>query len=162
AQDIFFWGILGALVVWASLREAKRGRVRTAGKKGWDLGLALRTTGTFTAICVLWSLWSADSMYGWLVMWKSAATIRPLDLVALVTLFGLGIAYTGKAWGAPTLGKEAATPWYMRDNVRGIATLLVLMTLTEPAIYGAFGPKGTTLAMSRNKSTRNAHDGATW
>src|SRR5439155_18906980 len=69
AQDALFWGLLGGLVVFGSLRETKGQRKRRLGRgRAWSLSLALRTVGTFTAICVLWSLWSADSVMGWLTM----------------------------------------------------------------------------------------------
>ena len=44
----------GALVVFGSLREMKRPRKRRLGRgPAWSASLALRTVGTFTAICVL-------------------------------------------------------------------------------------------------------------
>ena len=71
--DILFWGLIGLFVIISSLREAKAGRTRTLGTKVWTLpesfALALRTTGMFVTICVIWSLWTAGSLASWSALW---------------------------------------------------------------------------------------------
>jgi D-alanyl-lipoteichoic acid acyltransferase DltB (MBOAT superfamily) len=74
--DVLFWTILGLLVLINSLWEMKRGRTRklpavrhTAAE---TVRLILRTTGTFTCITLLWSLWSAPSVSSWIHLWTYA------------------------------------------------------------------------------------------
>jgi hypothetical protein len=68
-QDALFWGILGVLVIYGSLRELNRPKQRTVKQKsGINFALILKTLATFCAICFRWSLWSADSMISWLTM----------------------------------------------------------------------------------------------
>src|SRR6185437_8789544 len=75
--DALFWGILGVLVMVNVQLDARRGPAtgRRApgapiGATTWTaraLGLrAAKVAGTFTAIAVLWSLWSSPSPSAWL------------------------------------------------------------------------------------------------
>ena len=76
ANDMLFWAILAGLVVVNSLIELKYGRQRaiTAGDISWSgaLRLALQTLATFTVICLLWSLWTSESLTAWLSLWQFA------------------------------------------------------------------------------------------
>jgi hypothetical protein len=77
--DVLFWAILGLLVVANSLYEVKYGRKRVLGKRSWTfrsiVPLALRTAGTFSVICVLWSLWTSDSLSTWFSLWSIKGAI---------------------------------------------------------------------------------------
>jgi alginate O-acetyltransferase complex protein AlgI len=72
--DALFWGILGALVLVNVQLDARRGparvRVRNSGAgPAWTpAGLGPRVfkvVGTFTAVALLWSLWSSPSLSAW-------------------------------------------------------------------------------------------------
>jgi D-alanyl-lipoteichoic acid acyltransferase DltB (MBOAT superfamily) len=72
--DALFWGILGALVLVNVQLDARRGPAR-ARSRGAGAGAALtsaklgarsiKVVGTFTAIALLWSLWSSPSLSEW-------------------------------------------------------------------------------------------------
>ncbi len=77
--DALFWGILGGLVAINLQLDARRHPARrgtTAGGRAGDgkptvVELAIRAAkiaGTFTAIALLWSLWSSPSLSAWLDM----------------------------------------------------------------------------------------------
>jgi hypothetical protein len=76
APDALFWGILGVLVLVNVQLDARRGRGRRAGAVAGAGGIpsaagaravrAARVAGTFTAIALLWSLWSSPSLAAWL------------------------------------------------------------------------------------------------
>ena len=102
--DTLFWGILAILLVVNSLREARRGRVRTLGAQQRPsmrdaTGLALRTAGTFAVICVLWSLWTAPTLGSWWSMMHVARfgpgdlliMLAPLVLVGVAAVVSLGL-----------------------------------------------------------------------
>src|SRR5262249_15720899 len=75
-QDVLFWSILGALVVFGSLHEMRGPSRRSLRRNStWSASLALRTVGTFAVISVLWSIWSSDSLQTWLTMWGAAGNI---------------------------------------------------------------------------------------
>jgi hypothetical protein len=74
--DALFWGVLGALVVVNVQLDARATRPRVRGQgtatrsrptTAWTLGLhGAKVAGTFSAIALLWSLWSSPSLAAWL------------------------------------------------------------------------------------------------
>jgi hypothetical protein len=74
--DMFFWSILGLLVLANSLWEMKHPRKRKIALDTYAardvVWLVLRTAGTFACICLLWSLWSSPGVRVWIGMWKYA------------------------------------------------------------------------------------------
>src|SRR5690606_19467558 len=72
-QDALFWGTLGALVMLNAGREARRpARKLLKALPTWREAVvtAARTSGVFAVLCVLWSLWSAESLQRWLALWQ--------------------------------------------------------------------------------------------
>jgi len=71
-HDGLFWAILAVLVIVNSLYELKHPPARDLGGRAWTpLRFAItacRTAATFITICLLWSLWSSDSLAQWLSM----------------------------------------------------------------------------------------------
>lgn len=92
--DVIFWAILAVLLVANSLHEAKRGRKRSLGgglpsmQESARHGLAV--AGTFTTICVLWSLWSSHTVGDWLHLWGQAR-LGTRELVAAVVALGVAV-----------------------------------------------------------------------
>ncbi|MGH9365911.1 MAG: hypothetical protein ACRD1B_11715 [Thermoanaerobaculia bacterium] len=72
--DVLFWGILGVLAAANALYEVRQRRKRLARPDSWSLrgaaGRALRTSATFVVICMLWSLWTAESVSEWTALWS--------------------------------------------------------------------------------------------
>jgi hypothetical protein len=70
--DALFWGILGVLVLVNVQVDARRGRAAGGGpaagpRSVCDLAVwVVKVAGTFTAIALLWSLWSSPSVEAWL------------------------------------------------------------------------------------------------
>ncbi len=160
-QDLLFWGILGGLVVFTSLREVKRPRKRTLGKPPrWSASLALRTVGTFSAICILWSLWSADSVGSWLTLWMVASNAAPGDLWLLAALLLAGFLVAGHPWAARETGEEVRRPFHRRPAVQSTALLLVLLGAGSPELYAGSAPRLADTVASLQRSTLNARDAA--
>jgi len=72
-QDATFWGVLGAVMVAHARFEssslarhplAQPSRFRSRVVRMLDIGL------TFSFLCVLWSLWTAESFAEWAAMWR--------------------------------------------------------------------------------------------
>jgi hypothetical protein len=159
AQDGLFWGFLGLLVVVGSLRELRKTRSRAPARKaGWSPSLALRTVGTFTAICVLWSLWSAQSVMEWLVMWGAAGTVDAYGIALLAGLLAVGLAVGGKPW---PVGESQASaplrPWSMQALLPGL-TLVALIVVAATDWYSGFAPRAAAVVASLQRSTLNARD----
>lgn len=92
AHDLLFWAVLGALVVVNSLREIRHGRDRSTGNRPLlsfaTFSHACRVISTFTALCILWSMWSSDSLEQWLLMWRAAGA-ESIAIAAIVPAFYL-------------------------------------------------------------------------
>jgi hypothetical protein len=74
-HDGLFWAILGTLVIVNSLYEIKHGRDRSLGKHKRNLydltATAMSTAGTFLTMCILWGMWSSDSLSQWISLWET-------------------------------------------------------------------------------------------
>jgi D-alanyl-lipoteichoic acid acyltransferase DltB (MBOAT superfamily) len=148
-MDIFFWSILGLLVVANSLYEIKYGRERTLGKLQWNLRslaqLTLRTAATFTAICLLWSIWTSTSLSEWASLWHFAgrhtiltAGLIPVFLVLAYCWEGVPRADARKRMGAVQRAEPARTAFTRSVAVTGLSTLVILLA-GKPAVYSRFG-----------------------
>ena len=76
AVDALFWGMVGLLVLANTLREVNRRQRRFITGRAWSVKeiaiRALKIVGTFSAICVLWSLWTSVSVGDWLHLMGTA------------------------------------------------------------------------------------------
>ena len=166
AQDALFWSILGTLVVVTSLREMRRPRSRSLSPRGWNAGLALRTMSTFVVLCVLWSLWSTDSVIQWLWLWRAALVADAADLLLLAGLLGGGLLVTGWTWGTrggetPAAGTDAvASRPVLPLALRPALPLLALLLLASPRLYEAQAPQLAGFVASVREPTLNAADAA--
>ena len=159
--DILFWGILCALVVIATLRESRHGRTRrltTAGRV-WNSGRAWRTTVVFAALCVLWSLWSAESVGEWLWMWRAAAHSTPTQGAMLIILGAGFFTVAGRVWDAPVLAPAPLTFW-KRPAVRAIPILITLFVLGLPSTQAAIGGRTGNILVSLRSRDLNQRDEA--
>jgi hypothetical protein len=158
AQDGAFWGLLGAFVVVGALREMKRSRSRTLGRRpAWSAALAFRTVATFTVICILWSLWSAESVMAWVLMWGAAARASLTDIAFLVALVCVGSALGGFSW--PTgEARVANVPWYRRPSVVSSVLLAALVLLGSRDLYAPRLPAVATTVAALQRPTLNARD----
>jgi hypothetical protein len=160
-QDGLFWGLLGALVVVGSLREMKRPRQRTLGRgPAWSASLAFRTVGTFTAICILWSLWSADSVMAWLTLWMVAGNVAPGDLWLLAGLLAGGLLVAGRAWSVLEADESTTRPLYRQPGFHSTALLLGLLVIGNTGLYAQYSPRLAATVASLQGSTLNARDAA--
>lgn len=150
--DMLFWGLLAALVVVNALWESKRGRERAIGPRSWSVGemapIVLRTVGTFGVICVLWSLWTAESVSEWLALW-SGAGLRLDGVGALVPLALLGLVVGGETWRIRRMARASAVPAVSAPSpsqagghrfrwagVGSVGVMLLLLFVGNPNVYG--------------------------
>jgi len=156
ANDIVFWSILATLVVVNTLWETKHGRQRRTPSGGisWSgtLGLALKTLATFTVICVLWSLWTSESLTAWLTLWQFAL-VRPTAQGWLL-IAGVVVAILG---GAVLIARnQAAFPWSRLSLIPEAAARCAVMTLLAAisitGIHQRLGPISNLVAAARSSS----------
>ena len=154
SHDILFWTVLAGLVIVNSLVELKYGRQRAiaAGDIPWSgaLRLAIKTFATFTVICLLWSLWTSESLTAWLTLWQFAI-VPPtpqgwLLIAATIAAIGGGALIVarnprGFSWSQLSPLHEAA--------IRCVLILL-LTALSITAINHRLGAPGQWIASARD------------
>ena len=164
-QDGVFWGVLAVLVIVTSLREVRPGQARRpadnrAGGGGEFLFGALRTAGTFAAICVLWSIWTSESLDEWWGMWQFEKTTA-FDLRwTPVLLVGVVVAGVAKgAAGVPQIVTQTRRlrRWWESEP----ATVLMLVTvlaLGQPFVQSALGWPASSVLPSLRQGRLNLND----
>lgn len=158
-QDGLFWSVLAVLVSIGVLREMKRSNKRdrkSAGPK-WSPALAFRTLGTFVVICVLWSLWSADSIVGWLLMWSAAGQVAPGDLWILGGLIAMFLLVAGHPWSIWEYNDKPGAS-YHRAAFGSFAGLACMLLIGQAAIYDQTSPSLANVVTTLQRSTLNARD----
>lgn len=148
--DTLFWGILALFVVGNSLYEMKHGRERSLGKYRFQfvpfLRRALNTTAMFLLICVLWSLWSSETVEEWLTLWETAAVITPKAiaiLLGVVMVLALASEYSVYRDKQSKL-KRAPVTLFNRATVGNVVLLFVLAVGGIQEFYVALGPQAAT------------------
>jgi D-alanyl-lipoteichoic acid acyltransferase DltB (MBOAT superfamily) len=162
--DALFWGILGVLVVANTLYEAKRGRKRRLNNtRVWTpaaiTGTVLQTALTFCFICVLWSLWTAESVSQWLHLWTrafgqgiSASTMQTLAFGAVA----IAVGSAGNA-AASRVIKTPALQWSTLMTTAAIAATVVV---THPRVYNRLDARVGSLLDSLREQKLNRQDAA--
>jgi hypothetical protein len=161
-QDGLFWGVLGALVVMGALGEMKRSRPRKLGtaKPRWSWALAWKTVATFSAICVLWSLWSAESLASWLLMWSAAGRASAAEIAALAVLLAAGLAVAGWPWAVGDAGRSPSGGRLEWRAAAPALTLAAIVALGQHELYAPAAPTLAGWAGSLQRSTLSARDAA--
>jgi hypothetical protein len=159
AQDGLFWFILGILVVITAIRETtRRGRNPARQRVAWSLARALKVSAIFVAICVLWSLWSAESIGGWIGMWSVAPGFERDELLVTALFVAIGFAMAGRDWDGKKLGGRPSRFIFMKPGFQCIAMLTALLAFGQARLYG--GPKLTAFVSTLRSNTLNEADAA--
>jgi hypothetical protein len=136
-QDILFWCILAGLVIVNSVWEFKRGKQGTISLGGvsWKraIGTGLKTLATFTVICLLWSMWSSESLSAWWTL-KDYALVAPTFsgwlLIAATAIIIVGAAVL-------LARNPQGLSWSYRSPMREAVVQSILMLLLSAVSIGA-------------------------
>ncbi len=154
-NDVLFWSLLAGLVVVNALREWRRGRQRRLTSRAltwrstWTTVAA--TVAMFATICVLWSLWSTESLTTWLSLWSAAAVPPRPDqawlvvlLLAVPVLIAIAVIAESRSWLVKfdSLRLEAQVA-----SVVAVSALLVAVGTSR--VYGQLGQTGRMIAAVR-------------
>lgn len=149
-QDGIFWMTLALLVVVRAVREFKRGRRRTLGSAAETVGDKIRrglsTVGIFFAICILWSIWTSDSIVQWVEIWSflwegipSSGSPMPLLLIAVTAVIFVGAVLFGRESSVEKRITLARGLTLTRSTVETLIILAVVTPLGLPQVYSLFG-----------------------
>ncbi|HEY3474538.1 MAG TPA: hypothetical protein VGK56_07995, partial [Anaerolineales bacterium] len=151
--DMLFWFILACLVVVNTLHEAKRGRKRTLGQHSLFVreiaAQALRTAGTFTAMAVLWSLWSSDSVGDWIALISvvdvTMENIAVLLLVFLLITVVFGLVIWMNSLGENKTETNAKKSTFSGSTAMTAGAIVLLFLIGNPVIHNRIGGKAQEL-----------------
>lgn len=166
-QDAIFWGVLAVFVAVNALREAKYGRKRNLETPKWTFaaaaGLAFRTAVTFVAICVLWSVWTSESLEEWQAVgsmgmrqWLLAAA-GAVAFVLLATLLGPFAAPGSplrRVWEASKPALAARSPLAIS------AAMVAVYVVGWPQVYRQLGWPGAGLVDGVRRDKLSTRDSA--
>jgi hypothetical protein len=170
-QDGIFWMGLALLVVVGAVREFKRGRDRFLGSKeeSWrgKAARGLRTVGIFFAICILWSVWTSESIGQWVGMWgflwrgvPASGSPIPMLLVAVAALiFVLAIIFGRES----SVEKRIALPGGLvlaRSTVETLVLLAVAVPIGLPQVYTSLGTNVANVIVSLKSGALSRADAA--
>ncbi len=174
--DALFWSILAVLLAVNMLWQekfVKRRRLKQAANQRTlksELSLAGRTVLTFVAICVLWSLWGAESVGDWLAMWPQATRVGPRDvgLIGGVLLaVGLGAVAMGRShreWTekvkAPAKQEEDAWAQRWWPGVVVAGSCLLLLAPLKYEVRSHINPQLASVMTSVRMNKLNRRDTA--
>jgi len=134
AQDVLFWGVLGGLVIVGGLRELKAGKTPKAAPRFWNPQQGLRAAVTFSVFCVLWSLWSIESVGLWIWLLGSAFNVDMMGVLLLAATLASVMFLGGVDWSASTRTAPLIIQRLTQPSVRVWASLVVLILLVQPAV----------------------------
>jgi len=152
-QDAVFWGVLGAVMLAHTVYGETSVRAYAAStppsRIAVGVGNALRIGLTFSFLCVLWSLWTADSIAVWSAMWAAAwahlgepsaasAWAFPLVVGSIFLAIILGSVAHAYRW-VGVEGKGGAQPRLWPSNVAVSVFLVGLYVVSFPATYLRLG-----------------------
>jgi hypothetical protein len=149
-QDGVFWLTLAVFVVVNSVYEIEHGRARSLSTDSWNLAAAvvqgLRSAGVFFLICVLWSIWTCESLSAWISMWDFLWHGIPAEGSAFPTLLLLigavivvsSVIYARIGRIAPASKDNPGQPFAPATLVT-VGALFALFAAGVPAVYTQFG-----------------------
>ncbi len=161
-QDGTYWGLLAILVLAASRFEGRRSaaaRPKTVTEAlravAWH---GTRITGTLATMCVLWSLWTAESLSQWIGMWVRAAA-DPLGSLSVWTAL-LSVAVVGLLAGLTAekrltgVQRSLSAGVWWESPANGSSALVTLLLLCSiPTFTLPLGARTAELM----ESLRDAH-----
>jgi hypothetical protein len=170
-QDGIFWMGLALLVVVSAVREFKRGRDRSLGSKeeSWreKAVRGLRTVGIFFAICILWSVWTSETIGQWIGMWgflwqgvPAGGSAVPMLLFAVAALvFALAIIFGRES----SVEKRITLPGGLvlaRSTVETLVLLAIAVPVGLPQVYTSLGTNVANVIVSLKSGALSRADAA--
>jgi hypothetical protein len=166
-HDVLFWTVLGLLVVWNSLHEIRFGRERaTTWAMRSALGnasLVFKTAATFVVICLLWSMWTADSMTQWLELINAAGRGGIVIFLTGPALYAISYVLRRLDTAKPSDEKPKArlrvveTPFWKAAASNTVACL-ILAAIGSPAVYSYLGSKPAQEIAALTESQLSSRD----
>lgn len=162
AVDTVFWLILGTLVVLSAVWDLYRAKRREPPRTGYDLARAVRTLFVFGSVCMLFTLWTSESLDGFLNIMRVARNVDARGVVLLLGIVALFLAVGGRSWGDADIRELTLQPIPMPTMLKhggaySIA-LLGLVGLAQPEVRTRLGPTAAGVITQIASSRLNQRD----
>lgn len=154
-QDVLFYAILGTLVIFNSLHELENRRPQPGhATVKRALATGVYTLATFAVICLVWSMWTTESLSVWLELWPFA--LVPPTPAGWLLIFGT-IATIFTAAALLAYRPEILSLTFNQELVLRCVAMIVLAVLSVSAVNSRLGYAGQ-LAASARTSGLNRED----
>jgi D-alanyl-lipoteichoic acid acyltransferase DltB (MBOAT superfamily) len=168
APDGLFWGFLGVMVIFTSLREA-------AGKKSKKSAVlnvrvaaarASSTVAFFVMMSLLWSLWSTPSLRSW---WEIVSKAGQSGIgefawlaAAVIAAIAIGTALQLVPRAHPAAAREPLASRLRHPAVQVAVTASLLIVVSLPYVRSAFGsgPRAVVVRLLREQLNRADQEAA--
>ena len=160
-QDVSFYCMIGALVLWTALREARQGTARVVGPgpAGWSLKRAAGTVATIGILMLLWSYWTADSLGQWFNTWRVAGIWTWSSALLVLAILAGYFLFAGWLWRPLDVNSLTRagpyTPALFTMSVMGI-----LLVGGRPAVYSSLGSGAENVIRLLSENRLNRRDEA--
>jgi hypothetical protein len=152
-QDVLFWGILGVLVIRGARRELRTEKSPRQLGGPWKWKNGFKAAATFTVFCILWSLWSSNTVAGWVWNLGAAANVDLKGIVLLAAVLGTVFFLAAYDWrSAPPSGPEWLQ-FLRKPGPRSTLALIVLLIMAQPA-WRDFLPAGLAARLNSLQSAK--------
>ena len=166
ATDLAFWGALGVLLCADTLYSTRPGK-KPPRARSWMASNALealRAGGTFTAICLLWSVWTSDSIGDWIGLWDALGPSPVLGFAGVVVAIVGGVFFVAFATAlvhrkGGRRGEES-DPSLMRSLAWTAAAFVLLMGASSATLTQPLGADVAEFAASVRTERLNQQDAA--
>ncbi|NUO83041.1 hypothetical protein HUU05_23470, partial [candidate division KSB1 bacterium] len=165
--DMLFWLSMGLLVLANSIYEAKYGRKRALVKGVASLSeiasKALRATGVFVVMSLLWSLWISPSVSDWTDLLASAEVTFPevgLALLLVTAAIGSAMLVYEKSLKSSAANPLGDAPAFFRFAAPPAAVILLLYFGVQPTYAFRLGTSVSDLIADLKTDRLNERDAA--
>jgi hypothetical protein len=159
--DLTFWSILALLVIINSLYELKHGRQRKLTKAPFNFADFAKKAGctiaTFSVICLLWSLWTSETLAEWFAL-VASVDLRLSSMFLFAAAIAGGIASSA---AAPSQLRSRIGFSFRRGPVLNLVLLMFLAAIGIQSVYSQLGANAATLINSLRSGRLSRLDVAT-
>ncbi|WP_048709847.1 SGNH/GDSL hydrolase family protein [Microvirga massiliensis] len=169
-SDLVFWLGLGLVVSLNVLLESRKGRQRSLTRQArtfrGDALLALKITGTFVSICILWTIWSTPNVAELAQVGRALLNSGPLDIAVLLGI-PAGIGVLGailryrrrEVFGSGTRTVQSDMPLLIQAAAVSLIASLLIAVALQPTLLRPLSPALTTFVKDlRDREQLNAAD----
>jgi hypothetical protein len=178
-QDGIFWSILAGLMTFGTIREmnaTKRRRIDARSALALNRVRLLRIAATFIGMCILWSMWTSDSLAEWIAVWSvlgkgwatpgvarlmaPAAAVLGVLLLMLPTVVPEAAAPARALKAIEAAGRADGRLAFWRLVPASGACLVALVIAGSPSSWAFFGTHTADFAASLRSNRLNSIDSA--